>query len=565
MLVDPLAALFRPDLRGETPLRLEITRVDVELLPPLARIAVTRTFINQSDAIIEAVLTLPPAQQDEVIYGLTVTIGGVVYRAAAEPRRAAERAHDAAAGEGRIGILLERLANDAQLVSILGIAPMTTVEVRIESVRPLAWPGDGLAALVIPLSADTRRLNRGLLDAERMLTTADRHPATLTVMGERLNVTLAGRDGLLMLGQSTRIDCAAPVALGVAAGDGGSLNRTACQVGEPRGWEAAIDAPLDCMAGGLEPVDFDADGLAHRPDWIAGRAACEGIAIRVIASSPLADAGELTPSSRAMAAFAAAHLVDSATPVTPVLLRRAANILDRSISLIFLGPEGDLVDAMPRLRKVALPTAPGASAAGGPIQPMALEPLDIEGPPPPKLPPPPLKIDDTRPPGARPEAPPPSYRWLRLGQVILGWAPIGLVVVWLLGATVWVPFPLMAVTIGFFVATGLNAVLHFPRASAPDQTRARRRLPMLLAFAVPPLASWIGGPFGLIPKDLSALATSWAILFQTGCIVTSAVAPLALMPAMRGGRRFTLEIGAIGFVLTFLAVSVATITLSPGD
>jgi len=553
MLVDPLAAFFRPDLEGEPALHLEITRVEVDLLPPLARIAVTRTFINPGDEAIEAVLTLPAAQPDEVTYGLTVTVDGAAYRATAQPRRGAARDHEAATAEGRLSILHERLAGDVQLVSIAGVAPMSMVGVRIESVRPLERLADGLATLVIPLSADPRRTNRGLADADRLLTTRRMHPATITVTMKGLDVTLPGRDGgLVVPGQSTPIDCAAPVMLHIAAQSVGGLDLTTHHVGERDGWEAGIEAPQETIAGGLEPV-VDVSGLGGRRDWIVGRATSGGVSIRVVAPSPLAGGAELSPQARAMAAFAAAHLIDSASPVTPAALRLAANILDRTASLAFVGSGDRALDRMPHLRKVALPQTPGAWTAppypDGPVRDT----------PRPNLP---EKPGETTPgsSSARPRQRPPAWnlaRWLLEGSTP------ALILLWGLGATVWAPFPLEPVTIGMFVAILLNAAVHFPRGDGG--ARARGRLPLLLILALPFLASLISGPFGLISRDLDAVATSRVIVFQWVCIGVAAALPLVLMVVMRGARRFTLDIGVLGLGLAFFSVSVAIITLSPGD
>lgn len=559
MLVDPLAALFRPDLAGEPPLRLELTRVEVELLAPLARVAVTRTFFNNSDRAIEAVLTLPPAQPDEVTYGLTVTIDGVPFRAAAEARRAAGQAHDLATAEGRLSILHERLANDVQLVSIAGVGPMAMVEVRIESVRALDRGAPGLAALSIPLTADPRRLNRGLQDVERLLTTEHKHPATLTVVAGPMNVTLVGGDGVLVSGRAVMIDCAAPVALAISAQAAGGLDQTAQDVGEAGGWEAAIEAPLETMIGGLEPINDPSEGLEGRGDWIAGRATAGGASIRVVAPSPLASAGEASPNTRAMAAFAASYLVDSASPVAPAKLRRAAGVLDRTTSLSFVDANGAPLGEMPRLRKVALSGA-SAKPVAPPVmaQPPAGEPepdpmADLQ-----------IRFDGIVPGPTRAQGRRRDGRTLLRG--LLEAAPWVLIIVWLLGATVALDsVPLRVVFGGLLIALLLNAWLNFPRGDNALAAQARRRLPWLLTLALPLTASWIGGPFGLMVRNLDPTGRSGAMLFQAGCLAVAGALALGLLFAMRGARRFTINAGVLAFILTFLAVSLAAVTLSPGE
>ena len=85
LLVDPLAAFFRPALEGCAPLLLDSTYVELTLLPPLAKIAAVRRFTNMSGQRIEAVLTLPAIAPQEVVFRLIVNIGGVEYHAAPQP------------------------------------------------------------------------------------------------------------------------------------------------------------------------------------------------------------------------------------------------------------------------------------------------------------------------------------------------------------------------------------------------------------------------------------------------------------------------------------------------
>jgi len=56
---DPEAAPFRTDSAGLPALVLDETVVEVELVPPLARVLIARRLTNSSDRLIEAELTLP--------------------------------------------------------------------------------------------------------------------------------------------------------------------------------------------------------------------------------------------------------------------------------------------------------------------------------------------------------------------------------------------------------------------------------------------------------------------------------------------------------------------------
>lgn len=211
LLVDPLAALFRHELSKVEPLVLDATEVEAELLPPLARVAITRRFSNTSCSLLEAVLTLPPTAQHEVVYGLIVTINGAAYHARARRRTDASSAHNAAITEGRRAILHELIADVAQLVSIAGIEAAAQVAVRIESIRPLNCPDDDLATLHISLTAEPRRVNRHLSDgrfagdraqdprrdADRSRRKLEGHaerPATPDLAGRVLSDRLSGND-----------------------------------------------------------------------------------------------------------------------------------------------------------------------------------------------------------------------------------------------------------------------------------------------------------------------------------------------------------------------------------
>ena len=307
LLVDPLAAFFRPALAGCAPLILDSTFVELTLLPPLAKMAVVRRFTNTSDQLIEAVLTLPPIARHEVVFRLVVTIGDFVFDAIPQPANLGRGAHDQAVAEGRLAILYELLEHDIQMVSIAGIEPGVMVEVQIWSVKPLGRPEENRATLTIPLSARHDAIMSVLADADALVTTPAWHKATLELNSAALHVTLCGQGTPyeIMPNKRVWIDCAAPIQLEIVPADGGSLDHRAWQVDEVGGWEVT-SAPR-----GIEtfrhPMNPGGSLTSNRSDWIFGIVETADGEIRVTA--PLPSEG-IAPNARAMRAFAAAGFAE---------------------------------------------------------------------------------------------------------------------------------------------------------------------------------------------------------------------------------------------------------------
>ena len=370
LLVDPLAAFFRPALERYAPLVLDTTHVEVTLLPPLAKIAVVRTFTNTSGQLVEAVVTLPPIAPQEVVYRLIVNIGGIEYYATPQPDKHARRAHDDAVADGRRAILYELLENNVQLISIAGIETGARVEIQIGSIRPLGRPEIGRATLSIPLSARHDAIMSALADADAPVTSSARHIARLSVNPEAVQVFLKGmgdryeivsRDWVI-------VDCAAPIVLDVVPRDGETLDHRAFQVGEVGGWEINSRRGTETFR---HPMNPGGSVISNRSDWIFGVTATADGDIRVTA--PLPSEG-IAPNALALRAFAAASLAEAATPQAPEVVRRLANILSRRSSLAFTGPAGELPDDIPMLRKLTLPEMLGVEPAPVRFPAIALPP-----------------------------------------------------------------------------------------------------------------------------------------------------------------------------------------------
>lgn len=156
-------------------------------------------------------------------------------------------------------------------------------------------------------------------------------------------------------------------------------------------------------------------------------------------------------------------------------------------------------------------------------------------------------------PGARA----PRYRWLT-------WGPIALFLLWLAGTTHWVHVPPMLVLAAFVVLIILNAIVFFPGTDdAHVNAPARHRLPVLAVLALPWIVAILCGPLGFVATSADPARRTWMILLQDGALAGGLLLPLLLLPAMRGGRRFTLAIGMLNLVLTFLVTAASTLIIDP--
>ncbi len=494
-VVDPLAVLFRPELTGHEALALDSTHVDVELLPPLARVAVTRCFTNRSNQIIEALLTLPPAVKYAVTYGLEVRINERTYRALARPAAIAQREQDAAMDAGRRTIRHELAAGGVQLISIAGIESNASVAVRIESVQPRIRTDRETALLSIGLSSDPKRWNHRLDDADAMTTTPSRHTATLCVTAEGLAVTLhkaeAHAPQPLASGESFRIDCADTIQLRVVSLGTRSLDHSAWHPEVLGGWQISLDKPL-------HPA-------ASRSDWVHGEIVVGERCVHAIASRPLSTNAPLTANACAVLAFASSGDVEMAVPHDIGAMRREANVLYAGVNLAFVGAEGELPAGMPMLRKVALPSPPA-------------NPSEQRHPE--------VHFPEKLGPSITPQARPPSYRWI-------GWVLGILAAVLLINLVLLNPLPVLPLLGAFLVVSILNAIRLAPRSDAPVFVR----LPLLTVFVLPTIAVLIGGEAISLPA-----------------FVASLVQPLLALPFFRGARKFTIAVGLLGVVCTIIAI-----------
>jgi hypothetical protein len=550
LLVDPLAALFRADLARCAPLILDHTQVEITLLPPLAKVAIVRRFTNSSDQLVEAVLTLPPIAQQEVVFRLIVTIGGVVCEAIPRPAKPGRAAHDVAAADGRRAILYELLENDIQMISISGIKPREKVEVQVWSVKPLRQYVESKAMLVVALSARHDAVMSVLADADALETTSAWHQATLQLSWDALQVTLRGQGEpiKIMSRDPVSIDCATPIQLEIAPDDGGSLDHSAWQVDQVGGWEVTSARGFETFR---HPMNAGGSLTSDRSDWIFGVMETAQGEIRVTA--PLPTEG-IAPNAHALRAFAAAAFAESATPQAPDAVRHIANVLSHQTSLAFIGPEGELSDEMPVMRKLALPEMLAPEVMRAPPQPVALEPYDYgtsSSEPEPLLP---RKTDDLITPGVR-------YT-LGAGQSryrLLPWASATFALLLIVGTFYLIDYPLPLRLVAILGLIMLGAIVFLP----DEEALGRQRLPWIAVLFLPWVAALGTGPllddftYGEAPPP------DWMIPIQCALLIASAILPLALMPFMRGARRFTLAIGVFSFSLTLFVTVSGILILTP--
>ncbi len=549
LIVDPLAALFRPELKGLPPLVLDTTHVEVMPLPPLAHIVVVRKFTNSSNQLVEAVLTLPPLAPQEVVYRLIVNIGGVDYQANPQSSKRARPAHDAAVAEGRSAILYELLDGGIQMISIAGIEPGARVEIQIWSIRPLDRPEENRATLLIPLSAHRHAAIFSLPDADALVTTAERHAASLSVSAEpsTLQVMLTGQpypDQQLTSNEDKGVECSTPIFLHFIPINGRTLDRCEWQVGEPGGWEVTSKRGIETFRHPMNPTGSVS---SDRNDWIFG--VMQTVAGEIRVTAPLPTEG-IAPNARALRAFAAAGLVESARPQNPAAVRLMANVLSRQTSLAFIGPEGELSDEIPMLRKLALAEMESIDFGREPQIPVALPPFEYNTP---SAPEPALPSKDGEP--ILPRARQPRYHWLTWGFVVLA-----LLLIAALFQSI--DLPVLPALIAFVCLMLLSAIRFLPREGLP----ARRRLPITAVLVLPWIASFFGGPlvWQFIYGEMPTIA-DWMIPFQYGLLALAALLPIVLLPIMRDARRFTLVFGLLNLVLTFFMTSTSIVTLSPGS
>lgn len=290
-LIDPLQPFLRPAPAAPAPLLLTRTDLELHVTPGSARLRATRVLVNHETQPLEAVLTLPPALDGEVVFGAAVTIGGERWSASARAHRSGETAYDEAAVEGRRAFLLEEGKQGWRVFSVAGIAPGEEAAIEIDSVVDLAV---GTTQLVLRPAADANRSTARLPDHQTPRLTGTAHPMTLTVWaGEGIEISVDAT--FLPIGRAFAVD-GAPLALRVTIPSDARLASPSSE--RDRAAVAALDAKerIAAILAGPKPID---------------RAAIRSLSLE-------------------------------------------ANLLTAETSLVFIGPAGEANGVLPVMRKVAL-------------------------------------------------------------------------------------------------------------------------------------------------------------------------------------------------------------------
>lgn len=314
-LIDPLQPFFRPAPVAPAPMLLSRTDLRVWLKPGHARVSVHRVLINDEGRPVEAVFTLPPALDGEVVFGAAVAIGGERRSAVARAHRAGETAYDGAAVDGEQALFLEEARQGWRVLSIAGIGPGDEVAVDIDSAIGVAA---GTCELLIRPAADGHRSTSRLPDHQTPQLTCMPHAMTLTVWAAA-GIEVGWRGAPLPSGQAVPID-GAPLVLHVTTAPDAPTPEP--DLAEDRAAAAALAAArrIEALLAGSKPID---------------RAA-----IRVLALS--------------------------------------ANLLTAETSLVFVDPQNQAGGILPTMRKVALFDGRGvAEAVSRPPSPAPV-PSDVE-------------------------------------------------------------------------------------------------------------------------------------------------------------------------------------------
>ena len=143
----------------------------------------------------------------------------------------------------------------------------------------------------------------------------------------------------------------------------------------------------------------------------------------------------------------------------------------------------------------------------------------------------------------------------------LTWSPALPPLLWLLGTPGFVSRYALALFVLTLSLLALNAVRFYP-ARGSD---ARRRIALVLLIVVPPILAVAGGPFGPMGRDGAIANTPLFETLETSAMAGAVLIPVALLPLLRGGRRFVIFTGIIALLATFIVYAVGSLIVDPGS
>lgn len=156
-LVDPLAALLAErDSESSADIDpLARTALEIEIRRGLATVTTTRTFRNDEEQPIEALLTFP-VPSAAVLFRLRTEVAGREVRASALPTEEAESAYEEALENGVLAVRHEELLPGIHLMAVSSVPPGAEVEISGTWTTPLQQQG-AIGRLRIPMT-----IGRGL-------------------------------------------------------------------------------------------------------------------------------------------------------------------------------------------------------------------------------------------------------------------------------------------------------------------------------------------------------------------------------------------------------------------
>ncbi|MYD94450.1 MAG: VWA domain-containing protein [Chloroflexi bacterium] len=287
-MIDPIAALLerRREESGANPALLCALDIEVTIRGGLALVETTRTYVNQEERPVEALLSIP-VPVHAAFFGLTAKIGGKLYEATAAPREEARENYEDAIDEGRGAVLHEEVLRGVHSLSVANLAPGAEAEVRIRWAESLRFL-DASARLRIPLTVGDVYGISGLPDTDELVHGGDVPQATLRVRHDASDVRLAdgtlapSPDGSLV----TEIPANAPVDIEVTgwtriplAGRAADGREVAVAIEPASGGSGTIDAVLlvdhsgsmySRCEGGLQANLTKHDAVRSALDELAG-------------------------------------------------------------------------------------------------------------------------------------------------------------------------------------------------------------------------------------------------------------------------------------------------------
>lgn len=167
-LIDPIAALVasREEGKGQ-PVPLTAVGVSVTIQGGLALVETKRTFRNQEERPIEALLTIPVPVQ-ATFFGLTARIGERVLRGVAQGRSQARETYEEAVEEGKSAVLHEEILRGIHSLSVANLAAGATVEVSTRWTEVLRCAGSS-GRLRIPMTVGEVYGSSGLSETDDLV------------------------------------------------------------------------------------------------------------------------------------------------------------------------------------------------------------------------------------------------------------------------------------------------------------------------------------------------------------------------------------------------------------